>query len=38
MAYTKRFIVRVNQRLLADTELIESIRNGNEQSVRYCDP
>jgi hypothetical protein len=37
-AYTKPFTVRVNQRVMLDTELIEFICNENEKSVQHFDP
>ena len=37
-AYTHPFSVRVNQKLAADTELIEFICNENEKSARHFDP
>ena len=37
-AYTKPWTVRVNQRLLLDTELIEFVCNENEQSVQHMVP
>ena len=37
MAYTEAFTVRVNQRIMVDTELIEFICNENEQSSQYYD-
>jgi hypothetical protein len=37
-AYTEPFTFRVNQRLLADEELIEFICNENEKSVQHYDP
>jgi hypothetical protein len=36
-AYTKPFTVRVNHRVMLDTELIEFICNENEKSVQYFD-
>jgi hypothetical protein len=36
-AYTRPFMVRVNQRLFPDAELIEFICNENEKSIRYYD-
>jgi len=37
-AYTRPFMVRINQKLFPDAELIEFICNENEKSVRYYDP
>jgi hypothetical protein len=37
-AYTRPFTVRVNQRLMPDTELIEFICNENEKSIQFYDP
>lgn len=37
-AYTEPFTVRVNHRIMLDTELIEFICNENEKSTRYFDP
>lgn len=37
-AYTRPFTVRVNQRIMLDTELIEFICNENEQSTQHFDP
>jgi hypothetical protein len=37
-AYTEPFTVRVNQRLMPDTELIEFICNENEKSSQHYDP
>ena len=37
-AYTAPFSVRVNQRIILDTELIEFICNENEKSVRHWCP
>jgi hypothetical protein len=36
-AYTEAFTVRVNHRVMVDTDLIEFICNENEQSTRYFD-
>jgi hypothetical protein len=36
-AYTKPFTVRVNQRLMVDSEMIEFIRNENERSTHHID-
>jgi len=37
-AYTRPFTVRVNQRVMLDTELIEFICNENERSTQHFDP
>ena len=37
-AYTKPFTVRVNHRLMVDTEMIEFICNENEQSSKHLEP
>jgi hypothetical protein len=37
-AYTKPFTVRVNQRIMVDSEMIEFICNENEQSTRHIEP
>jgi hypothetical protein len=37
-AYSEPFTVRVNQRVMLDTDLIEFICNENEKSVRFFDP
>ena len=36
--YTEPFTVRVNHRVMLDTELIEFICNENEKSTQYFDP
>jgi hypothetical protein len=36
-AYTKPFTVRVNHRIMLDTDLIEFVCNENEKSSRYYD-
>ena len=36
-AYTEPFTVRVNQRLMVDTNLIEFVCIENEQSTQYFD-
>jgi len=37
-AYTAPFSVRVNQRIILDTEMIEFICNENEKSVQHMVP
>ena len=37
-AYTKPFTVRVNHRIMVDTEMIEFICNENEQSSKHLEP
>ena len=37
-AYTKPFTVRVNHRIMVDSEMIEFICNENEQSTRHLQP
>ncbi|HKE82303.1 MAG TPA: hypothetical protein VKB50_01045 [Vicinamibacterales bacterium] len=37
-AYTKPFTVRVNHRIMVDTEMIEFICNENEQSSKHIEP
>jgi hypothetical protein len=37
-AYTKPFTVRVNQRIMVDSEMIEFICNENERSSHHIDP
>ncbi|HEX6994195.1 MAG TPA: hypothetical protein VF339_08610 [Gammaproteobacteria bacterium] len=37
-AYTRPFTVRVNQRIMLDTELIEFVCNENEKSTQHFDP